>query len=376
MNAITPVKMQQTTLINGIAGGSVLEIGISLRLPAADGIEARSVVDAVTAALRPHMGSEAFMSRRYDGLLEDWMLSTFAGNAAKGVEVWYNLAFDRIMSPSLAGSIAEDLRRHVSSQSDLVGRQPFDVKLVAYGLSLTQDLSEAALRDARLAVAEVIYQNHSLVGGGFAEPASAGWNNPGTASVIARPVQLPDGTAGTFLVAFRSGSTAIAEAQLSGPDSIVAIENAFLGGEFPHRPEGGQPLTVSWEDMLQRTYLLASRCEPRSEAQEAALAALFDLGSVLSTDLDKGFWGTPALNYQIDSASLPSYGALSPLGEQVRQVVAMAETQIAESGDLNRLAPTAIANLWVAHGVQVEAAYRAVLADEIRLMADPDLPAL
>lgn len=354
MNAIAPIKHTPGQLRLGAPCGSVLEVGFSFS--AAAPINLQAAVNAISDVLRPRMGSESFFRSGYDGLLEDWGLSTCAGEGKNKAEAWYYFALDRLMSPRLGDDIAEELRRVISTASIVNGERPLQVSTIEIGMRHTQDMSDGALRDARLGVAEKIYQTHELVEGGFAEPSSSGWSNPG-GDTLCRPVSV-DGDAATFSVEFRPGSTALLNVTASRQnDQAVGISSPYRNNGFPYADDLGRSFNIGWDDMMQRLYMLADH----SNGSAKALMAFYDLGSMLGKTLDAEIWGMTSFDHQIDSQTLPHFGDLSPLGQHVRSVIAMAEKQTAEAGDINRLAPVAIANLWVAHGADIERRFVAML---------------
>lgn len=358
MNAIAPIKHAPAQLRLGGPCGSVLEIGFSIE--AADPVDMQAVVNATSGVLRPRMGSEAFFRSSYDGLLEDWGLSTCAGEGSRKAEAWYYFAFDRLMSPRLGREIADEMRRLIAGSAVINGERPVSVSVLDMAVRHSQDMSDAALRDARLTVAEKIYRSHELAGGGFAEPASSGWGNPGGGDVLSRPVTV-NGDAGSFSVEFRAGSPALLSVGAAlGSGQSVEVTSPYRNNGFPYVNELGYTFDLGWEDMLQRLYMLADR----SNGSAQALSAVYDLGSIFGKTLDAEIWGMTSFDHQIDSETLPQFGPLTRLGEHVRKVIAMAEQQTAEAGDLSRLAPVAIANLWVAHGAEIERRFLALLDND------------
>lgn len=361
MNAISPFRPERPAQRYGVPTGSVLEIGFTISAAQAS-LPGQEMVEGVHSALRPFMKSEAFCRSNYDGILEDWGLSTWANSGPGQTHAWFYFALDRLMSPRFAEQVSGELRDALYAHKRLP--EGIDISIMASDVRFSPDLSDGALADARLRVADRIFEGHLLSSGVPSRPLSAGWAYPGQADALRRPVTVNGSVVpATFSVEFRRHSSAIAAVSLfSMSGEEIAITSPLHDSSFKATINGNDEVEIGWKDMLHRVILLAGAQQDKTEAEISALDAVSSISITLGSTLDKGFWGVAELSPQIDSATLQSYGDLSPLGEQVRQVIAMAEGNLADGGALYQLAPTAIANLWAAHGTQVEAVFRQSLA--------------
>jgi len=359
-------------LLFGRPASTVLEIGLTVPLA---GRPKDAVLKVLEARLRPHMGSASFRTPAFDGLLEDWGQSTHA--AGSGVlEAWFYMSFDRLMSDRTARTIGDGLLARLELP-ELAGVQLLEAKA-----KVVTDLSGLSLLEARKAVAQQIYEAHTVDGGGYAEPASRDWEmteagDRGRWDTLVRDVTIPGKPGpllgfvvpgkdmdGEFVVEFQHFTTAVSAIRLTGPKGEVEFSNAYHGAGFPLKVDGIEVAETSWQDMLQRLYIMACRVRDPDTHQREALDALIELGGTYSHIIDSDYAGLTALEFQIDSSNMTRFQPASELGDHLRIVVEMAESQLEGAGQLETLAPTVVANMWAAYGARIDAGLRERLEAE------------